>query len=296
MESPIGNRRNFRHGNSLSIRSGSSFQLPKTTDSFDLPDSRVRMHVVTEIRVTCEQSPDSETAVSVAFPLENPFAAPRVESSRPPLPEETEVEIPPGEYRIGKHNTLLVSGDVQLPKVCLHTGSNENLVLRKLTVYHSPFLAGVLNFLVCVVIGAISVPIFLLSLAASRHAGHPLGTEFILPALCVPFMFKCMNGLQPLISESFEIRYFEAQAWCEKRDRRRLFSWVVGIAIWLIVFCAVWLCFGSPILLPLTIIYGAMISAAVGPCIKKRKGEVFQLTSRLPLEHLQSSAFANLRD
>ncbi len=235
--------------------------------------------------------------MSTVFPAENldpdnfnPFTAPR-ELSLDGAPPDDDVRVPAGEFRV-RNQILLVSGDVQLPTICVSTGSTDDLIELDREYQHVSRFGKFVD----TALGLVTVPFGILigafGLAIDNHNGVIMEATLLLPLAWLFLWGKVFATIREWASTPIRIQYFESANW-QKRSRQSARRWRLGLAAVVAVAGAVWyretFSFVLPIVLSMIVCFAKL---KFGGVLKFSKG-VYHICG-FPTEHICDSPIRDL--
>ena len=218
---------------------------------------------------------------------DNPYEAPAVF----PLPyDDSEanerLSIPFGQYRI-KDGRLLISGDVQLPEICVRTGETVGLVSQTATVWFRSLAEDTVGFVVggIVMIGFLFAAEISILLAVHAKIPYPVESVFTVASLCLLGATIGSRGFKTESRSLVKISYYESIEWQAARSQRIRRAWTTVVVIFVIATAAVWWWFDSPALLPAAICVAAFALQCKIVCAVRHRDGVF-IVIGVPTEFL----------
>lgn len=168
-----------------------------------------------------------------------------------PTEAEPEVCLQPGEFQV-RDGLLYVTGDTQLPQICLHTGDRADLVSEEIVVrFHPPEVQLVVGSVYLITVLVFS-PLLSCTLLLATFAGQAAGLEFLPSAIIFALLVRFLYACDEWTSVPIRLRTFVARVWRRRRKTRRS-RWWWGIVIGLVVIQIVsWLSWRS--LIPLSLL------------------------------------------
>ena len=233
--------------------------------------------------------------MSISAVPTNPFQAPTeyLLLSRQECDEDVD-DVPYGEYRI-YNGRLLISGDVQLPHVCVRTGVVDDLLPRVATVRFASqceAVVGLILALVTLIGGFFAVCLTAAAVSAMRW---PYPAEILITAF-LAFGFAAGWVLETLLRTGalpVTIRYFESASWRATRNRRNRIRLYILVGLAPVAFAYVWLWLDTPVVFPIAL-YVAGIAASARFVVAIRFRNCMFFINGIPVDFLQDSPFPNL--